>query len=74
MLNKITRAGADIELTFTGSSGKNFRIWSSTDLTLTPVTNTWALLQSGSFSGGADSFTHTNGATDSQRFYVITSP
>ncbi len=73
-ITAITRTGADVALSFTGAAGQNYRLWSSTDLSLTPVTNTWSLLTGGSFSGSADSFTHTNGATDSQRFYVISSP
>jgi hypothetical protein len=59
-------------LNFSGPAGQAYRVWGSTNLALTPVTSTWTLLGSGTFSGGADSL--AIGATNGCQFYVITQP
>ena len=64
-----------IELNFTGPAGYPYRIWTSTDVALTPVTNTWTLLTSGGyFTGGTDSYTDQNGGSNPQQFYIISVP
>lgn len=63
-----------VELNFSGTADQPYRIWSSTNLALFPVTNTWTLVSQGTFSGGADSFTDPAAATNQATFYVITSP
>jgi len=68
----ITGVGASPQLNFSGTAGTAYTIWGSSDLTLTPVTRTWTKLTSGTFSGGADSFTMTPPIT--YEFYVITQP
>jgi hypothetical protein len=59
-------------LNFSGPAGASYRVWSTIDLSLAPVTSTWTLLGSGTFSGGADSFAIT--PKDTNQFYVITQP
>ncbi|MGZ4972444.1 MAG: beta strand repeat-containing protein [Limisphaerales bacterium] len=63
-----------VQLNFSGSAGSTYRIWGSTNVALKPVTSTWTLLTSGTFTGGADSFVDTNAPTRSLQFYTITIP
>jgi len=56
-----------------GSAGFGYRIWATTNLDLSPITNTWTLLTNGVFGAGPFIFTDTpNGLP--QRFYIITAP
>ena len=61
------------QLNFTGSYGYPYRIWSTTNISLTPVTNTWTLVTSGMLTSGVNTFTDT-AATDTTEFYTITVP
>jgi hypothetical protein len=63
-----------LQLNFTGPAGYNYTIWTSTDITLSPVESTWTMLATGSFSGGVDSVTDPNGGTNPQQFYIISVP
>jgi hypothetical protein len=63
-----------VQLNFSGTAGNSYRIWSSSDIALKPVTSTWRLLGSGTFTGGADSFVDTNAPAFMQQFYTITVP
>jgi hypothetical protein len=64
----------NFQLTFSGSSGANYRIWASTNPALSPVTNTWSNLFGGTFSGGLLSYSDPQASSYSRRFYVISSP
>ncbi len=67
--------GNGIQLNFTGPSGQGYRIWTSTDVTLSPVESTWTYLANGNFTGGTDTVTDTSYApTSPQQFYIITVP
>ena len=71
-----TVSGGNIQFTFNGpagSAGFGYRVWASTNLTLTPVTSTWKLLTNGVFDTGPVDFTNSVG-TLPQRFYLITVP
>ena len=70
----IVRTGNDAGLSYTGAVGQAYRLWSSTNVTLSPVTNTWTSLTNGSFAGGTNLFNDLGGATSPQRFYIISSP
>jgi hypothetical protein len=59
-------------LNFSGTAGTTYHIWGSTNLALTPVTSTWTLITTGTFSGGADSCAIST--TSRGEFYVITQP
>ncbi len=64
--------GGSPQLNFSGQAGTPYHIWGSTNLALTPITRTWTLLGSGTFSGGADSFTIRT--TNGRQFYALTQP
>jgi autotransporter-associated beta strand protein len=66
----------NVQFTFTGapgSAGFGYRVWATTNLSLTPVTGTWTLLTNGVFDTGPVVFTDPAGALP-QRFYLITVP
>ncbi|HVM50812.1 MAG TPA: hypothetical protein VMU04_22485 [Candidatus Acidoferrum sp.] len=66
--------GFGIQLYFTGPMGSNYSLWSSANVALTPVTNKWMKLTSGSFSGSTDSYTDSSAATNPESFYILTLP
>ncbi len=62
------------QLNFTGVAGTSFRLWSTTNLALKPITNTWTLLESGTFgANGSASYIDTS-AAGAEKFYTITQP
>jgi hypothetical protein len=61
-------------LNFSGTSGNVYRVWASTNIALTPVTNTWAPLTTNTFGSGATIYTDAQATTFPKRFYIITSP
>jgi hypothetical protein len=63
-----------VQLNFSGTAGSNYRVWGSADVALKPITSTWTLLGTGTFTGGADSFVDTNAPAFRQQFYTITIP
>ena len=65
---------ASIRFNFAGPSGFTYTIWTSTDVTLSPISTKWTRLATGTFSGGADSIVDPSGGSNPQQFYVITSP
>ncbi|MBI4324817.1 MAG: immunoglobulin domain-containing protein [Chloroflexi bacterium] len=72
--SEVTRSvDGSVSLTFNGSSGQNYRLWASADVTLQPVTTAWTLLSSGTFSDTPVVFTDP-AAANSRRFYVLSSP
>lgn len=64
----------NIQISFSGSSGSAYRVWASTNLTLTPITSTWDLVSSGTFGASPVTFTDLNATNYPQRFYIISSP
>jgi hypothetical protein len=67
--------GGDFQLNFTGPAGLGYTIWATTNVALTPVTNTWTKLTTGStFTGGTDTYTDPSGGTKPRQFYIITVP
>ncbi len=60
------------QLNFSGPALTTYHIWSTTNLSLTPVDTTWTLVGAGTFSGGADSFPIS--VTETNEFYVLTQP
>lgn len=63
-----------VQLNFSGTAGSNYRVWGSANVALKPITSTWNLLGSGTFTGGADNFVDTNAPAFRQQFYTITIP
>ena len=66
--------GGGLQLNFTGPAGYPYTIWTTTDVSLSPVESTWTSLTVGTFSGGTDSYTDPNGGTNPHQFYIITVP
>jgi hypothetical protein len=62
------------QLNLGGAPSTAFRLWTTTNVALTPITAKWTLLTSGSFNGsGAAVFTDA-AATNEAKYYVITQP
>jgi hypothetical protein len=66
--------GVGFKLNYTGPLGVGYTIWTSSDLTLAPIQNTWTFVTSGSFTGGPETFTDANGGGNPAQFYIITVP
>jgi hypothetical protein len=66
--------GGGLQLNFTGPAGYPYTIWTATDVTLSPIESTWTSLTTGTFSGGADTYTDPNGGADLQQYYIISVP
>ena len=60
------------QISFSGTSGTDYRVWATTDLTLSPITSTWSNVTSGTFGDTPVTYTDTNNY--STRFYEITVP
>src|ERR1019366_2453419 len=68
-------ANGQVQLTFIGSAqGATYHLWTSTNIALTPITNKWVLLSTGTFGSGPVTFTDLGTNNYATRFYVITEP
>lgn len=67
-------ADGGFKLSYTGTAGLSYHIWTSANLLLSPITNSWRSLGAGTFSGGTDTFDDTQSADDPEQFYRITVP
>ncbi len=67
-------ANGTMSLTATGAIGGTFKLWATTNLALTPVTNTWTLLTNGTVTVSPFTITDPGAATNQQRFYLFTAP
>jgi len=56
------------------SAGFGYRVWSTTNVALTPVTNTWTLVTNGVFGAGPTVISDPSAAGQPQQFYLITVP
>ncbi|HEY9509867.1 MAG TPA: hypothetical protein VIV82_08405, partial [Verrucomicrobiae bacterium] len=65
---------SNLQFSFSGTEHAAYRIWATTDLSLTPVTSTWTQVGSGIFGAAPVPFTDVNSTNFTQRFYLITSP
>ena len=72
--NAISVSGGTVSLTATGAIGGTYKLWASTNLALTPVTNTWTLLQSGTITVSPFTITDPGANTNKQRFYLFSAP
>lgn len=66
--------GGVVSLTATGALGGTFKLWASTNLAATPVTNTWTLLQSGTISSNPFTILDNSATNFPRRFYLFTAP
>jgi hypothetical protein len=60
--------GLGFQLNFTGPAGSGYTLWTTTDLTLSPILSTWTQLTTGTFSGGTDTYTDSSGGANAQQF------
>ena len=68
-------SGGGFQLRFSGPAGQSYRIWTSTNLALTPIETTWTLLNNNTFSGSVDTFTDSQAQIQTfEQFYVLTMP
>jgi pectin methylesterase-like acyl-CoA thioesterase len=63
-----------VQFTLSGTAGFGYRVWATTDLTLSPITATWTLLSSNVFGASPVTFTDTEATNFPQRFYTVTVP
>jgi fibronectin-binding autotransporter adhesin len=74
-ITNVTRLGdGNVQFSFSGTGGQAYRIWASTNVAATPVTNTWTLLTNATFSGGMETFKDLQATNFPRRFYNITAP
>ncbi|HET7625342.1 MAG TPA: immunoglobulin domain-containing protein, partial [Verrucomicrobiae bacterium] len=64
----------NLQFSFSGTENAAYRVWATTNVSLTPVTSTWTLVGSGIFGAAPVPFTDINSTNFPQRFYLITSP
>lgn len=70
-------SNGDVQFTISGvpgSAGFSYRLWASTNISLTPITNTWTLLTNDVFGLTPSIYTDATTSGLTQRFYVITVP
>ncbi|PWU18931.1 MAG: hypothetical protein C5B50_07895 [Verrucomicrobia bacterium] len=75
--NNIVRlSNAQMRFTYSypDSSGTAYRLWTSSDPTLKPITTAWTLLTNGTFSGTPITFTDHDAPNHPDRFYIISVP
>jgi len=63
-----------VQFTITGTAGFGYRVWGTTNLNLGPVTTTWTLLGSNTFTVSPVVFTDPQATNYPQRFYTVTVP
>jgi hypothetical protein len=67
----------NIQFTITGapgSAGFGYRVWATTNISLTPITSTWTLLTNDTFGTTPTVFTDSTASGLPQRYYSITVP
>lgn len=79
LVTPTVQANGNVQFTISGvpgSAGFSYRVWATTNLTLTPVTNTWTLLTNDVFGTSPTTFIDATATATgaAQRFYVITVP
>jgi fibronectin-binding autotransporter adhesin len=67
-------SGGNVSLVATGAIGATYRLWATTNLALTPVTNTWTLLNSGTVTASPFTNLDLTATNYPQRFYQFTTP
>ncbi len=64
----------NISLTATGALGTSYRLWATTNVALTPVTNTWTLLNIGTITVSPFTINDLGATNFPQRFYLFSTP
>jgi hypothetical protein len=71
---QIQMSGGNVQFSFSGTLGADYRVWATTNIALTPIVDTWSLVGSGTFGASPVPFIDTQATNYLQRFYIITSP
>lgn len=66
--------GGNVQFSFAGTEGADYRVWATTNIALTPVIGTWTQVGSGTFGASPVPFTDSQAPNYPNRFYMITSP
>jgi hypothetical protein len=67
--------GTNFQVTFSGPAGNSYRVWASTNVLASPITNTWTVVASGVINGTGSVTAADNTATNyPMRFYLISVP
>jgi autotransporter-associated beta strand protein len=66
--------GGGISLVATGAVGGTYSLWATTNLALTPVTNTWTLLTNGTITTSPFTNIDLTATNYPQRFYLFSTP
>ena len=61
-------------VTATGTIGSAYRLWASSDVTLTPITTTWTLLTSGTVTASPFTINDLTATNFTKRFYIFSNP
>jgi len=72
--NAVSLNRGTASLTVTGVVGAPFSLWATTNLALSPITNTWMKLTNGTVSASPFTITDPGATTNQQRFYIFSSP
>ena len=67
-------SNGNFQFSIAGTQGADYRVWATTNITLTPIIGTWNLLSSGTFGVGPVMFIDSLATNFPQRFYIITTP
>ena len=66
--------GGTVSLTATGAVGTPYRLWASTNVAATPITNTWTLLTNGTITASPFTIADPSATNYPQRFYLFSNP
>jgi len=72
--NAVSVNSGVVSLSVTGAVGAPFSLWATTNLALSPITNTWTKLTNGTVSASPFTITDPGATTNRQRFYIFSSP
>jgi hypothetical protein len=64
----------NISLTATGAIGSTYKLWASTNVAATPITNLWTLLSSGSVTTSPFTVQDLTATNYARRFYLFSAP
>lgn len=72
--NLVRLADRNLQFSFAGTAGQNYRVWACTNLAAALTTNSWTLLTNAIFGNGTAQFTDWQSTNFPQRFYLISVP
>lgn len=67
-------AAGQFQFNISGSANTTYRVWSTTNVALTPVIGKWTLVTSGAFNAGGSATVTDTAATGVTKYYTITQP